>query len=302
MRATIVALALLAIGCSGEQTASQEEGKASTPTAVSAEQPPRNRVSDRPGNTNGVVFVAMYHRVMEKEGSYARSKENFKKDLQRLYDMGFRPVTMTEYIDNAMNLAPGASPIVMTWDDSTENQFRYLPDGQIDPDCAIGMWMAFAKDHPDFPVKGSFYVNANGPFEKDGQKKVDQLLAWGCDVDSHTMTHEYLDRVDDTTVMKELAGMQDYLREKGVKNPRVLCLPFGLKPDNRALMREFEYNGKTYRHEAALLVGSNPAPSPNSPKRDLYAIPRIQAYDGEQGLTYWLDQVESGKVNPFVQP
>lgn len=273
-----------------------------TPTEEHPAAQPKARVSDRPGNTDGVVFVAMYHRVMDQESAYTRSKENFKKDLQRLYDMGFRPVTVGEYIDNTMDLAPGASPIVMTWDDSTENQFRYLPNGEIDPDCAVGMWLEFAKDHPDFPVKGSFFVNANGPFEHDGQKKVDQLLAWGCEVDSHTMTHEYLSRVDDEKVKKELAGMQDYLKEKGIKNPRILCLPFGLKPKNRELMREFEWNGKTYKHQAALLVGSNPAPSPNDPKRDLYAIPRIQAYDGEQGLTYWLDQIEKGAVKPYVQP
>jgi hypothetical protein len=262
----------------------------------------KERVSNRPGNTDGVVFVAMYHRVMPEEGSYTRSVEGFRRDLQRLYDMGFRPVTVGEYIDDKMDLPPGASPVVMTWDDSTENQFRYLPGGSIDPTCAVGMWMEFAKTHPDFPVKGSFYVNANGPFEGDGPKKVKQLLDWGCEVDSHSMTHEYLSRVDDKTVKQELGGMQDYLRRLGVKNPRVMCLPFGLRPKNRNLLRSFEWNGKTYTHQAALLVGSNPAPSPKDPKRDLYAIPRIQAYDGEMGLTYWLDEVEKGSVKLYVQP
>lgn len=296
----LLSLALALIGCSADRPSTESaEPKAPNPDAPTVQ---KERVSDRPANTDGVVFVAMYHRVMPEEGSYTRSVEGFKRDLQRLYDLGFRPVTMGEYIDDKMDLAPGASPVVMTWDDSTENQFRYLPDGSIDPTCAIGLWQEFAKTHPDFPVKGSFYVNANGPFEHDGPKKVEQLLAWGCEVDSHTMTHEYLSRVDDETVKKELGGMQDYLRKLGVKNPRVMCLPFGLRPKNRELLRSFEWNGKTYTHQAALLVGSNPAPSPKDPKRDLYAIPRIQAYDGEMGLTYWLDEVEKGNVKPYVQP
>ncbi len=262
----------------------------------------QKRVSDRPGNTDGVVFIAMYHRVLEEEGSFARSRENFKKDLQRLYDMGFRPVTLGEYIDNKMDLAPGASPVVMTWDDSDANQMDYLPDGTLDPNCAVAVWQAFSKEHPDFPVKGCFYVNANGPFGKDGKKKVAQLLEWGSEVDSHSMTHAYLGRISDDEVKKELGGMQDYLRELGVSSPRVMCLPFGMRPKNRELLKSFEWNGKTYKHEAALLVGANPAPSPNDPKRDLFALPRIQAYDGEMGLTYWLDQVEKGEVRPYVQP
>ena len=299
MRAALLLLAFFAlVGCASKPT---DVGAEREPSGTAAAAP-KQRVSDRPGNTDGVVFIAMYHRVLEKEGSFVRSRENFRKDLQRLYDMGFRPVTLGEYLDNTMDLAPGASPVVMTWDDSDPNQFDYLPDGTLDPDCAVAQWQEFAMEHPDFPVKGSFYVNANGPFVNDGPKKVKQLLEWGCEVDSHTMTHEYLSRVNDETVKKELGGMQDYLRKLGVEDPRVMCLPFGLRPKNRDLLRSFEWNGKTYTHDAALLVGSNPAPSPNDPERDLYALPRIQAYDGELGLTYWLDQVAAGKVSPYVQP
>ncbi len=299
MRAALLLLALVAlVGCASKPT----DVGAEKETNGAAKAAPKARVTDRPGNTDGVVFIAMYHRVLEKEGSFARSRENFRKDLQRLYDMGFRPVTLGEYIDDKMDLAPGASPVVMTWDDSDSNQMDYLPDGTLDPDCAVALWQSFAKEHPDFPVKGCFYVNANGPFGKDGQKKVRQLLEWGCEVDSHTMTHAYLGRISDDEVRKELGGMQDYLRELGVASPRVMCLPFGMRPKNRDLLKSFEWKGKTYTHQAALLVGANPAPSPTDPKRDLYALPRIQAYDGEMGLTYWLDQVEAGKVSLYVQP
>ena len=299
----LLAAFLVAGGCAPKPSPDKGEPGGQPPVVRSAEPaPPKARVSDRPGNTDGVVFIAMYHRVMDPESPFVRTRANFLKDLKRLYDMGFRPVLLTEYLDNKMDLAPGASPVVMTWDDSTENQFNYLPDGTLDPDCAVAIWQSFAKDHPDFPVKGSFYANANGPFVKDGPKKIKQLLDWGCEVDSHTMTHPQLSKLTDEGVMKEMAGMQDYLRERGVANPRVLCLPFGIRPKNRALLKSFVYNGKTYRHEAALLVGANPAPSPNDPKRDPFALPRIQAYDGPYGLTFWLDLVEKGQVHPYVQP
>ena len=303
MRAPVIAVLLaLAVGCSTPQRPLSAEKVSAPPKTIPEVPKKKERVSDRPANTDGVVFIAMYHRILPNEGSFVRSVDNFKKDLQRLYDMGFRPVTVGEYIDNKMDLAPGASPVAMTWDDSPENQFRYLPDGSIDPDCAVGIWQQFAKAHPDFPVKGSFFVNANGPFDRDGKKKVAQLLAWGCEVDSHTMTHPNLSKLTDEGVEKELAGMQDYLRNLGVKNPRILCLPFGVRPKNRDLLKSFEYKGKTYTHEAALMVGAGPAPSPNDPKRNRYALPRIQAYDGPYGLRYWLDRVEKGTVHPYVQP
>ncbi|MCH8980213.1 MAG: polysaccharide deacetylase family protein [Armatimonadetes bacterium] len=259
------------------------------------------RVTDREGNTDGVVLIAMYHSVRENEASFARSRDNFRKDLRRLYDLGFRPVTLGEYVDNTMGLQPGASPVIMTWDDSNPSQFRYLDDGSIDPDCAVGIWLQFAADHPDFPVKGSFYVLKNGPFGQDGRQKVAQLLEWGCEVDTHTIRHSNLGKMTDAEVMRELAEAQQFVRGLG-SEPRVLCLPFGRRPNNPELLKQFEYEGETYRHDAALMVGAGPAPSPNDPDRDLYSLPRIQAYDGEYGLTYWLGLVEEGKVRPYVQP
>lgn len=262
---------------------------------------PVARATDRDGDTDGVVLIAMYHNVFEKEGNFARSRENFRKDLQRLYDLGFRPATLGEYVDNTMNLRPGASPVVMTWDDSNRSQFRYLDDGSIDPDCAVGIWMQFAEEHPDFPVKGSFYVLRNGPFGTDGKKKVAQLLEWGCEVDTHTIRHPNLAKLTDARVMRELAEAQQFVRSLG-SEPRVLSLPFGRRPKNLGLLQTFMYEGETYSHDAALMVGAGPAPSPNDPDRDLYRLPRIQAYDGEYGLTYWLNLVEEGKVKPYVQP
>ena len=276
------------------------------PTAASTDPAPKvadpvERVTDREGDTEGVVFIAMYHRITENEGSFARSRDNFRKDLERLYKMGFRPVTLGEFIDDEMDLPPGASPVVMTWDDSHFSQFDYLEDGTIDPESGVGIWLEFAKEHPGFPVKGSFFVVKNGPFTRDGQRKVRQLLEWGCEVDSHTINHKSLYAMTDDQVKAELSAAQEYIRSIG-STPRFLCLPMGIRPKNRELLKSFEWNGKTFKHEAALMVGAGPALSPSDPDRDVYRLPRIQAYDGEYGLTYWLDQVDEGKVRPYVQP
>ena len=78
--------------------------------------------------------------------------KKFKQDLQLLYEKGFRPVTMSEYLDNKIDIAPGASPVVITFDDSDPSQFTLLPDGRPSANCAIGIWHAFAQKYPDFPI------------------------------------------------------------------------------------------------------------------------------------------------------
>lgn len=291
-------LVMLLAGCSGKPATPAQPDPVEEPPVIEEVVEP---VTDRPGNVEGKVLIVMYHHIGEEEGSYKRSIENFKGDLQRLYDMGFRPVTLAEYVDDAMRLPPGASPVVLTWDDSNRDQFRYLEDGSIDPDCGVGIWRQFAEEHPDFPVRGTFFVLKNGPFGEDGQKKVDQLLAWGCEIQSHTIRHPNLRKLTDDQIMKELKEAQEYVRSLAPE-PRFLSLPFGIRPENHDLLVEFELDGTTVRHEAAVKVGAGLALAPGDPDRDLHWLPRVQAYDGEYGLTFWLDLIEDGKVAPYVQP
>lgn len=295
---TLLTLALLLCvqACRKEEPSDAATGPQPQPSAAPL------RVTGRPANTQGDVFVLMYHRVVEKPGPYDRTPANFKKDLETLYEKGFRPITLSQYVSGKFDLAPGASPVVFTFDDSDPSQFRYLENGAIDPDCAVGVWQNFAKEHPDFPVRASFFVLQNGPFRKDGEKKVKQLIEWGCDVASHTLHHVRLDKISEDEIKNELAGTIDWLQSLGVKNPGLLSLPYGRSPKDKSVLFSFWLDGKEYKHDAALLVGAGPAPSPNSVKFDAFAVPRIQATEAERGITYWLDKVDQGKVALYVQP
>jgi hypothetical protein len=268
-----------------------------------AEKPAKPRVSERPANTEGQVLVVEYHRITPQEARWDRSIERFKADLKRLYEMGFRPVTLRQYIDNDMDLPPGASPVVFTWDDSDVTQFRILDDGTIDPNSGVGIWQEFAKEHPDFPVRASFYIL---PPTRWGQakwfdRKMELLKEWGCEVGSHTISHGNLKKMTDEQVKKEFAESIDFIEGYGFECTS-LALPFGIAPQNAQLLREFEYNGKKYGFRAALLVGANPAPPSTSDKFDPYRIPRIQAIEGLNGINFWLDKVESGEVQVYVEP
>jgi peptidoglycan/xylan/chitin deacetylase (PgdA/CDA1 family) len=276
-----------------------------TPVIEPAEPPKplRKRVTNRPANTDGRVLILQYHHVGEKEDRWTRSRVKFKKDLYRLYKLGYRPVTMSEYLDDRMDLASGASPVIMTFDDSHSNQFRLLPNGEIDPQCAVGIWRTFAQAHPDFPVKAVFYVVPRMYFgqKKHLKRKMELLKEWGCDVDVHTVSHSNLSKLTDQEVKAEIAWSIEWIRDHGFE-PRSIALPYGVAPKNRALLKQFEYRGKTYKLDAAVLAGAEPARPPGADGLNLYRLPRVQAIDGPYGIHYWLDRAKADKTEIYVAP
>ena len=300
---TLLGLGLL-LGCA--QTPGFVDFKPPIPT-IKKEVPKLpvtpKRVTKRKANVNGKVLILEYHRVLPKDSRYDRSMKKFKQDLQILYEKGFRPVTMSEYLDNKMNIAPGATPVVITFDDSDPSQFTLLPDGRPSANSAIGIWHAFAQKYPDFPIKALFYVLPNGPFgqRKLQAQKMKMLKDWGCELGSHTWSHKNLAKMTDEQVKAELGKSIDYIRKLGFE-PRHLALPFGIMPKNQALLQGFTWNGKQYKFDSVALAGSSPARAPTDKKLNPYKLPRVQAVDIDYGFRYWLEVERKMRVALYVQP
>ncbi len=56
-------------------------------------------------NESGKIIIVMYHKFAEKEtDEYSRSFENFRKDLEYLYEHGYRTVSLTDYLENTMKV------------------------------------------------------------------------------------------------------------------------------------------------------------------------------------------------------
>lgn len=261
------------------------------------------RVTNRKPNTQGKVFVVMYHHIREGKNAMFRSPKNFRKDLESLYKAGFRPVTVTEYVNNRMNLPAGASPVVMTFDDAHPNQFYYLKDGSIDPKCAVGIWEDFARTHPDFPVKATWYMlPVMWGQHKLIQKKVDFLKARGSELGNHTEHHKLLPRLNDAQVKYELATQHARLVKFGAAEDMPFCPPYGEYPKNRSLVKSFIYNGKKVVHNSACMAWDGPALSPNDKKFNKYLFERLHGNERAMGIDYWLKKLKEGKVSPYVAP
>lgn len=254
-------------------------------------------MSDRKANHDGLVFVGEWHQIRGGKNAMFRSAPEFRADLERLYKAGFRPVTATQYLTGKMDLAPGASPIVMTFDDSPKSQFAMLPDGTIDPTCAVGIWQEFAKTHPDFPIRATFFVLPDAMFAQPKMldRKLAMLREWGCEIANHTVTHRSLRSLSNAAVTKELVDANAALAKNGAKGPYPMALPMGISPRDRKLLDRPDLSG-------VFLVGANPAPPPGPKLAAVKTkIPRIQAYNGELSLNEWLGQAAKGHVKLYVE-
>jgi hypothetical protein len=57
-------------------------------------------------NELGRVMILEYHKIDNPEGRWTRTPENFKRDLTRLWERGYRLVALTDYLDGKMTYPP----------------------------------------------------------------------------------------------------------------------------------------------------------------------------------------------------
>lgn len=280
-------------------------GSASSMNAVSATEAGGSDVNSllkkgiRP-NELGMVMILEYHRIVDKEGSFARSIDNFKNDLETLYAKGYRLIKLSDFLSGHINTPAGTTPVIFSFDDSTISQFRYIDQGGkkvIDPNCAVGIMEAFYQKHPDFGCTAVFsYLPSLFEQQGMGKEKVQYLASHGFEFADHTVDHIPLGKLSDQDVQKEIEVPIENMRSI---DPRVkvttLCLPDGVMPKNQALMFNGSYGGKTYHMNYVLLVGSNPIYPQYHYKGPGAELPRVQAMDydpqtgkGADGSGYWL--------------
>ncbi|HHY95332.1 MAG TPA: polysaccharide deacetylase family protein [Firmicutes bacterium] len=279
-----------------------------------------------PGNELGRPLILEYHRIEPEEGRWARTPEHFHQDLERLYREGYRLVPLTDYLRGRIDLPAGLSPVILTFDDSSPGQFRLLEAGQtpppppkrngpppnplkvgeryIDPDCAVGVLLDFAAQHPDFGRAATFYVLFPTPFGQADcwQEKLKFLVDVGMEIGNHTYSHASLKDLKGPDIQKELALPQRKVAEviPGYQL-RSLALPFGEGPRkeaDKALLMHGEHEGTAYHHLGVVLVGAEPAPSWASRNFRPQAIPRVQAIPEE--LDKWLSYLASHPDDRYV--
>lgn len=251
----------------------------------------------------GNVPIMMYHKIVnvksdstpytggnvDKDG-YNRTSEAFRSDLEFYYKENYRMVRLIDYVNGNIDTELGKSPIVLTFDDGDESNFKVLgknADGtlKIDPNCAIGILEEFKKKYKDYNVTATFFV-MNGLF---GQNEYNEdILKWlvshGYDVANHTKNHVNFKSATSDKSQEEVGFIYELL-EKIIpgKYVNIVALPYGSPGDknhpNFKYVLNGTYNGKEYNSVSALRVGWTSEVSPFNKNFDKTFLKRIRAYD-----------------------
>jgi Polysaccharide deacetylase len=260
-------------------------------------------------NELGRIMILEYHKIDYPEERWTRTPENFRHDLEALYEHGYRLQSLSALVEGRITVPAGTTPVVLTFDDSSPGQFRYVEhDGQleIDPKSAVGVLEAFIKERPDFGRAATFFVlpAANPPNRLFNQpehvtRKLRWLVEHGYELGNHTLWHANLGKYDEAVVRAQLAEAQRWVqRHVPDYKFRTLALPHGVYPRDVSWALDGSVKGMAYHHEAILMVAGGAAPSPYSAKFDPLRLPRIQALD--HGVKDWLTHFDKHPEERFV--
>lgn len=329
--ASLLFLLTLALGCGNADGAGKAAAADSTGAVAAENAPDSTQIAaagsrapadggprtDLPPNELGRIPILEYHLIGAENGRWTVTAEQLRKDMELLWQRGYRPITMIEYLDRSFDLPAGTSPVVFTFDDASPGQFRYVEkNGQleIDPNSAVGVWLDFAKSHPGWGNKGVFCVLSGAEAGRsffgnkgiEGQKtewrhqKIKFLVDQGFEVCNHTLWHATLSKYDDAMVQEQIARLQLAV-DSAVPGYRIrtFALPLGEWPKNRALAHRGSWTdpktGKRteYQNDAILRVSGGPAPGPHDPAYDPLFLTRVQVYANELART--LDELDRSK-------
>jgi peptidoglycan/xylan/chitin deacetylase (PgdA/CDA1 family) len=313
----------LAFGGGGTSTpraaANASSTTTSTTVATQGTSPPgQPMTADRAraigANEMGQVLVVMYHLIdsdISTSPTWTRTPAQLRSDIALLKSEGYYPINVRDLASGNIDIPAGKSPVVITFDDSSPGQYRILDDGTLDPDCAVGI-LQTATEAGNWASRASFFVLLDVvPKERevfgqpDKQKeKLRNLVEWGYEVGSHTVTHLDLKKASTTEAVKQLSVSQSTLQNMigGGYKVTSLSVPFGNYPSSDDILKSGAYKatpssaGVPYAYSAAVSIANRVCASPFSSDFNAYHIPRVRGSD-----PYLLDAINNLKDHPGLR-
>lgn len=260
-------------------------------------------------NEAGQIMVVMYHALGDTEKTYIRTRENFREDLSLLYEKGYRPVSLKDYINNEIDIEAGKTPVVFTFDDGNLTDFNVIEENgekKIDTESAIGILEDFNKEHDDFGMEATFFLYGENPFRQKEliEYKLNYIVDKGMDIGNHTTGHDNLSRLSENgiqeTIAKNINYIKQYLPEYEMN---ILSLPYGARPkseEKRKYLFNGSFDGTVYNNIGALAVGWKPEYSSIHKKFDYKYIHRVHGSSEEFGIRYWLEYFDKNPNKRYI--
>ncbi len=260
-------------------------------------------------NEIGHVMVVMYHGILNNP-PYHRTKEDFLKDLAFMYEHGYYLVSVSDFMDMAMDVPVGKTPIVLTFDDGLSSTFNLIETDHglvVDPESAIGLLESFAAEHPDFGKTATLFIHVSGNFKGAGTEA--ERLKWlvdnGYELGNHSATHEDLSVLGSAALQRAIGRVnQSIAGMLPGYTIDTMTYPFGKRPQSELLpvFADGSYEGIDYHYR----VGFREGPSatfrvPLHVKYDPLNAPRVRGSEGDiQDLWWFLDYYETNMDYRYV--
>jgi hypothetical protein len=259
---------------------------------------------------SGKIMVVMFHNFVEEfsptkydDGQFTTTFDAFEELLGNLYSEGYRLISMYDYLNGNIRVPAGFIPMVFTFDDGTSGQFNLIDTDSgldVNPRSAVGIMMKFNEEHPDFGLKGTFYVNlGNNMFSGKGEltERLKYLIDKGFEIGNHTFTHFQLNTAQNAdAIIKEVGKNQKRMYEL-IPDYKMfsLSLPYGI-PSSELFEHVISgvYEGVEYENNGIFEVGWCPALPKYSPDFNASSINRVRSpginpvdYD----LSWWISNM-----------
>ena len=259
-------------------------------------------------------MVVMFHNFVESfqptkydNGEYTTTFDEFRKLLFTLYDKGYRLISMSDYLNNNISVPAGCIPMIFTFDDGTSGQFNLVNEGGklvANKNSAVGILEEFNKTHPDFGLKGTFYVNlGNSTFQGEGtlKERLQYLVDKGFEIGNHTYTHINLKNAKNADEIQKEIGLNQKTMYELIPGYKMttFSLPYGApSKDLQEYVVKGEYEGVKYENLAIMEVGWDPNQSPVSKSFNPLSVHRVRASGinpVDADLAWWLKNLSRGE-------
>lgn len=161
-------------------------------------------------------IVLAYHRVGAGTDTLTVAPGELERQLEILLGLGFRPSTLRDVVDGRLRGAKDPF-VAVTFDDG----YAELPEHAVPVLERLGFTATFFVI-PDLVGRD---LRERGSFMS--WNEVRGLHDAGFDVGSHTLTHAYLDELDDAECRHELSASRDAIATEIGSVPQAFCYPAG---------------------------------------------------------------------------
>jgi len=171
-------------------------------------------------NGEAIVPILMYHHIAdlpldatELQTTWTVSPKNFDAQMQWLARNGFHTISMAQLVAHLKHHQPlPAKPIIISFDDGWQEQYT----------TAFPILTKYG-------LSGTFFVYTRPLDHTEFMTwaQLQELVAAGMDIQSHSLTHPHLRALAPDAAYKEIAESKAMLEKRLGKPVIAFCYPFG---------------------------------------------------------------------------